>query len=290
MTLRFKFMTRPINHMVSALQGVRAHSRDVRARGHQVRPSRGRGAHRRPRGRQAPEQGGSDVDDRPAFEVDSRQQALDLLRTAGREETVAPQRFEEENRLLSPTSRPDGSARSTQPIRWRIVLLPFTQGHLPTCRRMPTPSSDRRPPLARSADRHRREQFSEHSPLDRSAVRACPGAHLQRDADARHPGPHRSPPSSRRKSRNTPGCSSAMCWKTRTLGRDADVGYSCGDGVAKGWNRVPPAAETGCSSCLFRCSAVSNSSLSAAEEIRSFEQSVHLLTVRTFLVRGVTPP
>ena len=91
----------------------------------------------------------------------------------------------------SPTSQPDGSARSTQPIRWKVIFPPFPQRHLPTCRRMPTRSNDRRPPLARSADRHVRGRFSEHSPLDRSAVRTCPSAHPWRDSDARHPGPHR---------------------------------------------------------------------------------------------------
>ena len=89
----------------------------------------------------------------------------------------------------SPTSQPDGSARSTPPMRWKIIFLAFPRRHLPTCRRMPTPSNDRRPPLARSADSHGRGRFSEHSPLDRSAVRTCPGAHLQRDSDARHPSP-----------------------------------------------------------------------------------------------------
>ena len=41
----------------------------------------------------------ADVDDRLAREADSGQETLDLLRTAGREESVAPQRFEEENRI-----------------------------------------------------------------------------------------------------------------------------------------------------------------------------------------------
>ena len=41
----------------------------------------------------------ADVDDRPAPEVHPGQQALDLLRTAGGEESVAPHLFEEENRV-----------------------------------------------------------------------------------------------------------------------------------------------------------------------------------------------
>ena len=41
----------------------------------------------------------ADVDDRPAFEIHPGQQALDLLRTAGGEESVAPHLLEEENRV-----------------------------------------------------------------------------------------------------------------------------------------------------------------------------------------------